>query len=248
MRRAADLLLDALGRALSAAGEALDPDLPELLAESEGRRLALVVRGSDRVLTLEVQGGRVRVLPPRRLGDEAAGEEAAAGEDAGSEAAAGEAVAGEGAGGEAAADAPDGAAADLVLTGTVPGFLAFLRAVRSDPPPDDPFAPLEARGAPEARAAFVELLRRVDPDLEALAARAVGGVAAHAAARTTLGRLDQARRAATRLVDDVSEYLAEEAGILPAPADRTRFAADVRALLDKVAELERRLDRAAPRG
>lgn len=227
MRPAADLLLDALGRALAAAGEALDPDLPELLAESEGRRLALVVRGSDRVLTLEVQGGRVRVLPPRRLGDEAAG-------------------------GEEAADAPDGGAAaadaDLVLEGTVPGFLAFLRAARSDPPPDDPFAPLEARGAPEARAAFLELVRRVDPDPEALAARALGGVAAHAAARTTLGRLDQARRAATRLVDDVSEYLAEEAGLLPAPADRARFAADVRALLDKVAELERRLDRAAPRG
>ena len=93
------------------------------------------------------------------------------------------------------------------------------------------------------RAEFLELLRRVDPDYEALLARAVGGVAAHAMSRTTLGRLFQARQTAARLVDDLAEYLEEEARLVPDPSSRARFAGGVQALIDKVAELEERLDR-----
>ena len=99
-------------------------------------------------------------------------------------------------------------------------------------------------GDPDARAEFVELLRRLDPDWEALLARAVGGVAAHAMSRTTLGRLFHARRSAARLVDDLAEYLEEESRLVPDPPARTRFADGVQALADKVAELEERLDRA----
>ena len=49
-------------------------------------------------------------------------------------------------------------------------------------------------------------------------------------------------------MDDVTEYLTEEAELVPDPEARAQFAADVRSLLDKLAELEERLERAARRG
>ena len=45
-----DLLFEGIGRGVSALAAAADPDLPELLRESEGRRLALVARGAGRCL------------------------------------------------------------------------------------------------------------------------------------------------------------------------------------------------------
>lgn len=292
-----DLLFEGIGRGVSALAAAADPDLPELLRESEGRRLALVVRGSGRRLEIEVRDGALRVLPPRRVGEgeSEAGREAADAEartggaagvppppiseeerlDAGAPPSAGErpeadvppdAVAdGEGTGGpttggrgrqdlpvsrESRTDRAGGggraaaAGADLVLTGSVPDFLRFLGAVRREPPPEDPFGRLEAHGDPEARAGFVQLLRRVEPDYEALLARAAGGVVARAFSRTALGRAFQARRTAARLVDDLAEYLEEEARVVPDPSARSRFTGGVRALIDKAAELEERLDRA----
>ena len=207
-----ELLFEGIGRGISALASAADPDLPELLRECEGRRLALVVRGSGRSLEMEVRDGALRVLPPRQVAE------------------------------EEPADRPAGA--DLVLAGNVPDFLRFLRAIRREPPPEEPFGRLEVHGGADARAQFVQLLRRVEPDYEALLARAVGGVAAHAMSRTTLGRLFQARRSAARLVDDLAEYLEEEARVIPDPSARSRFAGGVQALIDKVAELEERLDRA----
>ena len=207
-----ELLFEGIGRGISALASAADPDLPELLRECEGRRLALVVRGSGRSLEMEVRDGALRVLPPRQVAE------------------------------EEPADRPAGA--DLVLAGNVPDFLRFLRAIRREPPPEEPFGRLEVHGSADARAQFVQLLRRVEPDYEALLARAVGGVAAHAMSRTTLGRLFQARRSAARLVDDLAEYLEEEARVIPDPSARSRFAGGVQALIDKVAELEERLDRA----
>ena len=207
-----DLLFEGIGRGISALASAADPDLPALLGECEGRRLALVVRGSGRRLEMEVRDGALRVLPPRPVAE------------------------------EEPADRP--AVADLVLTGNVPDFVRFLRAIRREPPPEEPFGRLEVHGSAEARAEFVQLLRRVEPDYEALLARAVGGVAAHALSRTTLGRLFQARRSAARLVDDLAEYLEEEARVVPDSSARSRFTGGVPALIDKVAELEERLDRA----
>ena len=207
-----ELLFEGIGRGISALASAADPDLPDLLRECEGRRLALVVRGSGRSLEMEVRGGALRVLPPRQVAE------------------------------EEPADRPAGA--DLVLAGSVPDFIRFLRAIRREPPPEEPFGRLEVDGGADARAQFVQLLRRVEPDYEALLARAVGGVAAHAMSRTTLGRLFQARRSAARLVDDLAEYLEEEARVIPDPSARSRFAGGVQALIDKVAELEERLDRA----
>ena len=207
-----ELLFEGIGRGISALASAADPDLPALLGECEGRRLALVVRGSGRRLEMEVRDGALRVLPPRQVAE------------------------------EEPADRP--AVADLVLTGNVPDFVRFLRAIRREPPPEEPFGRLEVHGSAEARAEFVQLLRRVEPDYEALLARAVGGVAAHAMSRTTLGRLFQARRSAARLVDDLAEYLEEEARVIPDASARSRFAGGVQALIDKVAELEERLDRA----
>lgn len=218
MRALVEWWFEALGRGLSSLAASADPDLPQWLHESEGRRLALMVRGSGRCLEAEVQGGAVRVLPPRRVEE---------GDDA-----------------EALAVM---SGADLALVGSIPDFIRFLRDIRREPAPEDPFAGLEAQGDADARREFVELLRRIDPDYEALLARAVGGVAAHAASRTTLGQLELARRSATRVVDDVAEYLGEEARIVPDPAARERFAEGVDALLDKVAELETRLDRARRR-
>lgn len=293
-----DLLFEGIGRGVSALAEGVDPDLPELLRESEGRRLALVVRGSGRGLEIEVRDGALRVLPPRRVREEeheagreagaeapweegagaspaaepvrpeagappAAGEEEAVADPVHREA--GAAADGEEAGGPTAVgggrqDAPasradwtdqaDGAGgpaaagrADLVLTGSVPDFLRLFGAVRREPLPEDPFGRIEAHGSPEARAGFVQLLRRIEPDYEALLARAAGGVVAHAVSRTVVGRVLQARRTAARLVDDLAEYLEEEARVVPDPSARSRFTGGVRALIDKAAELEERLDR-----
>ena len=240
MSAPADLLFDGIGRGISALGAAADPDLPELLRECEGRRLALVVRGTDRVLEAEVQGGALRVVPPRRVAPEGSGE----GSGEGLGAAAGPAA--EPASGTEPDTAPGdpAAGADLTLAGSVPDFLRFLADIRREPLPEEPFGRLEAHGDPDACAEFVELLRRIDPDWEALLARAVGGIAAHAMSRTTLGRLLHARRSAARLVDDLAEYLEEESRLVPDPPARTRFADGVQALADKVAELEERLDRA----
>ena len=239
-----DLLFDGIGRGISALGAAADPDLPALLGECEGRRLALVVRGTDRVLEAEVRDGALRVVPPRRVAPEGSREGSGEGAREGS---------GEGLG--AAAEPASGtepdtargdpaAGADLTLAGSVPDFLRFLAGIRRDPLPEEPFGRLEVHGEPDARAEFVALLRRIDPDWEALLARAVGGVAAHAMSRTTLGRLFHARRSAARLVDDLAEYLEEESRLVPDPPARTHFADGVQALADKVAELEERLDRA----
>ena len=234
-----DLLFDGIGRGISALGAAADPDLPALLGECEGRRLALVVRGTDRVLEAEVREGALRVVPPRRVAPDGPGE----GSGEGLGATAGPAA--EPASGTEPDTAPGDpvAGADLTLAGSVPDFLRFLAGIRREPLPEEPFGRLEVHGGPDARAEFVELLRRIDPDWEALLARAVGGVAAHAMSRTTLGRLFHARRSAARLVDDLAEYLEEESRLVPDPPARTRFADGVQALGDKVAELEERLDR-----
>lgn len=231
-----DLLFDGIGRGISALGAAADPDLPALLGECEGRRLALVVRGTDRVLEAEVREGELRVVPPRRVALAELGATAGPATDRAAETASGTEP--DTAPGDVAAGA------DLTLAGSVPDFLRFLAGIRREPLPEDPFGRLEVHGDPDARAEFVELLRRLDPDWEALLARAVGGVAAHAMSRTTLGRLFHARRSAARLVDDLAEYLEEESRLVPDPPARTRFADGVQALADKVAELEERLDRA----
>ena len=223
-----DLLFDGLGRGISALGAAADPDLPALLGECEGRRLALVVRGTDRVLEIEVRDGALRVVPPRRVVP--GGHGAAAGPVCEAE--------------SDGAPADPAPRPDLTLVGSVPDFLRFLAGIRREPPPPEPFGRLEVHGDPDAREQFVELLRRVDPDPEALLARAVGGVAAHAMSRTTLGRLFHARRSATRFVDDLAEYFEEESRLVPDPPARARFADGVQALADKLAELEERLDRA----
>ena len=265
-----DLLFEGIGRGVSALAAAADPDLPELLRESEGRRLALVVRGSERCLEIEVREGALRVLPPRRPApgggyatgpvpreeEEGDGPVAAGGrpEGAGPSSSVEARSPGpprDGGGGETAAFAPrtgrpedPPSGADLVLAGSVPDFLRFLRAIRREPLRGEPFGGLEVHGGPDARAGFLQLLRRIDPDYEALLARAAGGVVAHAVSRTTIGRLFQARQSAVRLVDDLAEYLEEEARVVPDQPARARFAGGVRALIDKVAELEERLDRA----
>ena len=256
-----DLLFEGIGRGVSALATAVDPDLPELLHESEGRRLALVVRGAGRRLEVEVRAGALHVLPPRRSCEEglaagaAARKEGAAGSppsederpEAGASPAAGEAGAPDPAFGDAVSGDPAfgeaEAGADLVLAGSVPDFLRFLGAIRREPLSKEPFGRLEVHGSPDARAQFVQLLRRIEPDYEALLARAAGGVVAHAVSRTTLGRLFQARKSAARLVDDLAEYLEEEARLVPDPPARSRFAGGVQELIDKVGELEERIDR-----
>ena len=273
MSSAVDLLFEAIGRGLSAVAGAADPDLPELLRESEGRRLALVVRGSERILEVEVRSGALRILPPRRLmrdrsgnvsvrevtevgppavssdADPAPDEAAPPPVDSASpDPSPGDARDGRASGPDGPAEPTEGA--DLVLAGSVPDFARFLFSIRRDPSPspsEDPFGALEVHGSAAARRGFVDLLRRIDPDYEALLARAAGGVVAHAVARTTVGRLFQARRTATRLVDDLAEYLEEETRLVPDPVARARFAGGVEALRDKVAELEGRLDRARRR-
>ena len=227
-----DVLFDGIGRGIAAVASAADPDLPDLLEACEGRRLALVVRGTERMLEVEVQGGALRVVPPRRVAPEGPGD--------------GLGPSAEPASGTEPDPAPGdpAAGADLTLVGSVPDFLRFLAGIHRESLPEEPFGRLEVHGEPDARAEFVELLRRIDPDWEALLARAVGGVAAHAMSRTTLGRLLHARRSAARVVDDLAEYLEEESRLVPDPPARTRFADGVQALADKVAELEERLDRA----
>ena len=88
---------------------------------------------------------------------------------------------------------------------------------------------------------FQTALQRMDPDFEALLARATGDVVAHQAVVLARGLWSWGRRAAADIPQDLGDTLAEEWRILVPPAALQAFGADVDRLRDDVDRLEARL-------
>jgi ubiquinone biosynthesis accessory factor UbiJ len=80
-------------------------------------------------------------------------------------------------------------------------------------------------------------------DIEEDLSRLVGDIAAHRIVNGGRAFFAWQRDAATRLGENLSEYWREEAGVLPTRSEVRAFVADVAALRDDVARLEKRLER-----
>jgi ubiquinone biosynthesis protein UbiJ len=126
---------------------------------------------------------------------------------------------------------PDGAAPDATLAGTP---LALGALLRSDPQAAVRAGDVRMSGDTEIAARFQELLRFAAPDVEEELARLVGDPVAHeigSAARAFGTWTAAARRTVAR---STSEYLQEESGILPTPAEIADFGRRVDALVNDV--------------
>ena len=89
--------------------------------------------------------------------------------------------------------------------------------------------------------AFSEALAELDIDWEEALSRLTGDVAAHEIGRRARALSRQASRLGAVGADNLSEYLTEEARLLPHPLDVEAFVADVDRLRDDVARLEARI-------
>jgi len=78
-------------------------------------------------------------------------------------------------------------------------------------------------------------------DVEEDLARLIGDIPAHRLVTTGASLLRWQREAATRLAENVQEYLTEESGMLAAPAERQAFSDEVRTVRDGVERLDKRI-------
>lgn len=117
-------------------------------------------------------------------------------------------------------------------------------------------APLLALGDPEkvfkqahisGNADFADslgfVLRNLRWDFEEDLSRLIGDIAAHRIAGLLTGLFAWQRETAARLGENLSEYLAEEQGVLLRPPEMAAFAEDVRQLRQDLGRLEQRLER-----
>jgi ubiquinone biosynthesis protein UbiJ len=130
---------------------------------------------------------------------------------------------------------------DAILTGTPLG-LARLGASR-DKAGELFSGQVRVRGDTELGQGFSELLGAVEVDWEELLARLTGDVAAHQIGRglRTLGR--RARETRRTLEQDLTEYLQEEARLLPGLAEIEAFQEEVDVLREDTDRLEARVQR-----
>jgi ubiquinone biosynthesis protein UbiJ len=92
-----------------------------------------------------------------------------------------------------------------------------------------------------------ELLQRLDWDAEEDLSRVVGDVAAHRIAEAARGMAAWRREASGRLAQNVAEYVGEERQwVLTRPLFES-MSAELAALIDALARLEQRVERASPR-
>jgi len=141
-----------------------------------------------------------------------------------------------GADGLLARDAAEGAP-DLVITlkpGALPGLLARDDRLMRD---------AEVSGDTDLAAALQFVFRNLRWDVEEDLARVVGDAAAHRAVSTGRAFVAWQQDAAKRLGDNVAEYLKEESGQLPRPADAADFGRGVADARDAVERLEKRIAR-----
>lgn len=125
---------------------------------------------------------------------------------------------------------------------SAPAASLFAAALKRD---DAPPRGMQINGDAETAQVFSRLLRRADLDWEELLSRYTGDVAAHQIGNAIrdLGRWG--RDAASRLAQDVAEYLQYESRDLPPRREVEAFITEVDRLRDDTERLEARLKRAA---
>ncbi len=141
------------------------------------------------------------------------------------------------------ADDMDGAA-DCVLSGTPMGFARM----RQGKGAEELFGgAVQIRGDTELAQAFGELIQELDIDWEEQLSRYTGDVLAHQIGQGLRGAGAWGREAGTTLIQDLGEYLQEEARLLPVREETEAFAADVDCLRDDMDRLEARIKRLSGR-
>ncbi|BAZ92699.1 hypothetical protein TspCOW1_24450 [Thiohalobacter sp. COW1] len=132
-------------------------------------------------------------------------------------------------------------AADATIAGTP---LALARLALAERPGEGLFSDaVELRGDTGLAQRFQALLQSVQVDWEEQLARLVGDQLAHQTGRAVRHGRDYASRTSRTLRADLSEYLTEEARLLPSRPELELFHADVDVLRDDVERLEARLQR-----
>lgn len=135
------------------------------------------------------------------------------------------------------------AAPDLTVTlklGALPALLARDDRLMRD---------ADIAGDTDLAAALQAVFRNLRWDVEEDLSRVVGDAAAHRAVSAGRSFLAWQKDAARRLGENVAEYLKEESGQLPRPADVTAFGREVAEVRDAVERLDKRISRlAAKRG
>jgi ubiquinone biosynthesis protein UbiJ len=135
--------------------------------------------------------------------------------------------------------APGDAAADLTITlkpGALPGLLAR---------DDRLMREADIAGDTDLAAALQAVFRNLRWDVEEDLSRVVGDAAAHRAVSAGRSFTAWQKDAAQRLGDNVAEFLKEESGQLPRPADVAAFSREVAEARDAVERLEKRIARLA---
>ena len=98
-------------------------------------------------------------------------------------------------------------------------------------------------GSVEFADALGFVLRHLSWDFEEDLSRLVGDIAAHRIAETLRALTAWQKQAAQNLAENATEYLRDEAGVLPSPQEITVFSAEVDRLRDDLARLEKRLQK-----
>jgi len=134
---------------------------------------------------------------------------------------------------------------DCVLRGS-PLSLARLRTARNKE--DSLFSgEVTIAGDTEVAQAFGDILGGIAVDWEEQLARLVGDAAAHQVGARAHGLAEWGRRSAATLRADLTEYLQEEARLLPGRFEVETFMDEVDRLRDDVERLAARVDRLAKR-
>lgn len=127
---------------------------------------------------------------------------------------------------------------DTVITGSL---LTLPRLLTGDAAEAIRSGRIQIEGDTETATRFRELLRFARPDLEERLSGVLGDAGAHRAGELARSLGLWGRQVADTLTRNVSEYVTEERGDLPARGEVESFYADVDRLRDDVARLEARI-------
>lgn len=138
---------------------------------------------------------------------------------------------------------PGSTAAEAAVTLTLaPGALPLVLARR-----EAALGAVQIDGDTELARAIEFLFRNLRWDVEEDLSRVLGDAAAHRIGESARAFGAWQRAAATRLGENVAEYLKEEAGLLVHPYELERFGREVEDVRDAVERLEQRIARLAAR-
>jgi ubiquinone biosynthesis accessory factor UbiJ len=217
----ARLLERALNREIAASTAAGD-----VLAELDGKSVAIEVLGTGVRCVLRAEGERMAVEPELAVGDFPR-----SGTHVGAPAG-------------PAAGAPSGAGTAGAPTATLRATpLDLLRLLRAADVASLRGTSAEIAGSPEVAERFAALLKLARPDIEDALAGFVGDVPAHALANAARDVRDWLGRAAAAFRMNTAEFLQEESRTLPAALEAQAFYSDVERLRDDVERAAARLAR-----